>query len=149
MKYVLTFRIISWIWRRQDSQWSNPTCCPSYTVNTIADNDLGSQGMNRHGVDQIRRNIPSLASEEFGHFEDRATMKPTSSIVYLAAVTVTISPVPFHPLSSHCDSSEDWYPLKISWKLYLSIDLVVKCNWKLHAISKKNMKIGWNWLKFG
>ena len=38
IKDVFTFHIISWILikrRRPDSQWSNPTCCLSYTVNTM------------------------------------------------------------------------------------------------------------------
>ena len=37
MIHLFTFRVIFWILfnRRSDSQWSNPTCCLSYTVNTM------------------------------------------------------------------------------------------------------------------
>ena len=43
IKHVFTFCIISWIVfnrRKQNSQQSNPTCCLSYTDNTMLDDDL-------------------------------------------------------------------------------------------------------------
>ena len=47
-KKVFTFCIISWILfnrRRSDLHCSNPTCCLSYTVNTIPADALATQGV--------------------------------------------------------------------------------------------------------
>ena len=66
IKDVFTFRIISWILfnrRRSDSQWSNPTCCLSSTLNTIPGN-FRRRGIGRHDIDRIICNITSQASEE-------------------------------------------------------------------------------------
>ena len=47
IKDVFTFHIICWIffnrWR-PNSQWSNPTCCISYTVNTMPADALATWG---------------------------------------------------------------------------------------------------------
>ena len=45
----------------------NPTCCLSDTVNNMhgcwCPGDLRGQGIIGHGIDQLSRNIPTLASE--------------------------------------------------------------------------------------
>ena len=64
---IYMFCTISWILfnrRRANTQWSNSTCCLSYTVNTMKPGDLESQDIIRHGIEQINSIILSLASEE-------------------------------------------------------------------------------------
>ena len=69
-KMYITLRFIFWILfnrRRPNSQWSNTICCLSHTVNTMPADVLWtwrSQVTSQHDIDQIRRNIPSLVSEE-------------------------------------------------------------------------------------
>ena len=71
-KDIFTFLVISFILfnrRRPDLQWNSPICCLSCSQchSCWCRGDLRSLGINRNGIDQISRSIPSLASRELIH----------------------------------------------------------------------------------
>ena len=57
IKDVFTFCIVSWILfnrRRRNSQWSNPTCCLSYVVNTMPADAMATARWYQHAWYTIR-----------------------------------------------------------------------------------------------